>query len=71
MPKNAPLWVLNPDVEPTGRVTQAQVKEALDALQVDLKGCSGEEAVGRLAVALVRHLMRANGYTRETGLPTL
>lgn len=66
----APLWVLNDQVAPTGRVTKAQTAEALAALQLDLRGLSAEDQVGALAVALVRHLMR-QGYIRQTGSPNL
>lgn len=69
VPKTPPAWVLDQSVSETEHpATNTQVQEALDALQI--KGISpGRLGIGEgtILVALVKHLMRSQGFYATTG----
>ena len=67
--REAPAWVLDAQVSETREVTLAQVRQALDALQIKGvgEGTVGTGAAGKILVATVRHLMSRGGYYSSTG----
>ena len=64
-------WVLDPQVTPTRTVTEGDVQEALEALQI--KGTSvgavGTGATGKILVAIVKHMARG-GFQGDPSILT-